>query len=163
MSKVVSGDDTGFVSGVVLGPQASTRRELAVPYRWDGLSAADAGVLARFMGALGVAPAELHTHVPVGCARDVAGEGAGEWCVRMASALYPRRVDAALRFGETWWLCECKPDSRPGGLGQCLCYWYWWHRDCPALACSRVLLLASSVQVDEAAVYAACGVEVVQV
>jgi hypothetical protein len=161
--KEVSGDVASCVSGVLLGPQASTLRDLSRPYRWDGLSAGDAGVLARFLERLGVRPTELHTHVPVGCDDGIAGAGAGEWCTRMAATLYPRRIDAALRFGDTWWLCECKPDSRPGGLGQCLCYWYWWNRDCPGFSCSRVLLLASSVQVDEAEVYRAAGVEVVQV
>ena len=161
--KVVSGDDTNRISGIVLGPNAGTLRDFGKPYRWDGLSAGDAGVRARFLGALGVTPTELHTHVPVGCDCGIAGPDAGEWCTRMAATLYPRRVDVALRFGATWWLCECKPDSRPAGLGQCLCYWYWWHRDVPHCTCSRVLLLASRVQDDEAEVYRAAGVEVVQV
>jgi hypothetical protein len=161
--KEVSGDVTSGVSRILLGPQASTRRELDRPYRWDGLSAGDSGVLARFLGALGVRPTELHTHVPVGCDPDPTDGNDCEWCTRMAATLYPRRIDVTLRFGDTWWLCECKPDSRPGGLGQCLCYWYWWQRDCPDFACSRVLLLASSVQGDEAEVYRAAGVEVVQV
>ena len=160
---MVSGDGRHGHGGVLLGPQASTRRDLAVPDRWDGLSAGDAGVLARFLGALGVPPSELHTHVPVGCAADPTGGSECEWCEAMASTLYPRRVDAAVRFGATWWLLECKPDSRPAGLGQCLCYWYWWCRDCASFPCSRVLLLASGVQVEEAEVYRACGVEVVEV
>ncbi len=159
----MSGDGRVGVGGVVLGPQASTLRDLKVPYRWDGLSVGDAGVLARFIALLGVAPTELHTHVPVGCAPDPTEGNDCEWCQVMAQSLYPRRVDAALRFGRTWWVCECKPDSRPAGLGQCLCYWYWWCRDCPQCPCSRVLLLASEVQAEEEEIYRLCGVEVVQV
>ena len=160
---MVSGDGTGRVNGVLFGPQKSTLRDLSLRYRWDGLSAGDAEVLGRFISAVGVTPDELHTHVPVGGMPDGVPATVEAACPGMAGWLYPRRVDAAMRFGGEWWIAECKPDSRPGGLGQCLCYWYWWCRDVAQCPCSRVLLLCGLAQLDEAAVYRACGVEVVQV
>jgi len=134
-----------------------------VPLRWEGLSVADADVLRRFLVAIGIEPDELHTHVPVG---GTVSPPAGDHFARMgkmAAALYPRRVDAALRYGAAWWLVECKPDSRLHGLGQCLGYYYWWLRDCPECDISRVILACGASQPDEVAAFAAAGVEVVVV
>lgn len=147
----------GFV-----GPTDETRRDLARPVTWVGLSPGDHGLLVRFMRELGVVPAELHTHVPVGLG-DVElpdpSDGVGHRCM---TALWPRRVDAALRFGQSWWLIECKIGCAHYVLGQCLCYAYWWLRDCPECALERVIVVTDCCHDDVKCVLCACGVDVVE-
>jgi len=143
---------------VVYGPSAKTRRDLANEYRWEGLSLGDCAILASFLTQLGRVPEELHTHVPVGGVVEIPAECVSDSCSRMVNHLYPRRVDAAIRFGSEWWILECKPSSRMAGLGQLLSYFYWWCRDCPQRYVSRLVLVCEDCDGDEVEAYAAAGV-----
>lgn len=163
-NRTSGGPSGGGIGGVapadLFGPSGATRRDVAVPYRWAGLAPLDHAVLVRFMGELGLVPDEFHTNVPVGGSVEPLPADYFARIGKMVAALYPRRIDAALRWGTSWWLVECKPDSAMHGLGQCLGYYFWWHRDVPAQPVSRVILACGSATPDEVAVYAACGVDV---
>jgi hypothetical protein len=117
-------------------------------------------VLSSFLKKLELEPDELHTFVPVGGLITIPKGYESESMERMVEHLYPRRVDAALRFGEEWWILECKPASRMAGLGQLLSYFYWWCRDCPKCRVTRLVLVCEDCDDDEAAAYAAAGVDV---
>lgn len=148
---------------MLFGPSAATRRDLGVPLRWAGLSRDDHAILGDFLASFLVPPDELHTNVPVGgtvvCPPGMCFEASSA----MADALYPRKIDAAVRFGPAWWLIECKPTGRVHALGQLLAYYYWWVRDCPTCTVHRLVLLCRECGEDEHQVYAASGVDVVMV
>lgn len=157
----VGSDVAGTVPApVVFGPSEKTRRDPGNEYRWDGLSLNDCAILASFLAGLGVMPDELHTHIPVGGVVEIPEEISSSHVSVMVNHLYPRRVDAALRFGEEWWILECKPSSRMAGLGQLLSYYYWWCRDCGHCRVSRLVLVCEDCDVDEVEAYAAAGVDV---
>ena len=145
---------------IVFGPSEKTRRRLDDEYRWAGLSANDSAVLSSFLKQIEVPPDELHTFVPVGGLIAIPRGYESESMERMVEHLYPRRVDAALRFGDAWWILECKPASRMAGLGQLLSYYYWWCRDCPRCTCTRLVLVCEDCDDDECQAYAAAGVDV---
>lgn len=147
----------------VLGPSVWTRRDPEKPLRWGGLSGHDVDVLQRFLGELGVRPLELHTGIPVGEIPVSGSLGYGSWMERMVTELFPRRVDAALRWPAGWWLIELKDQANFAGLGQCLCYYFLWCRDVGRCSVSRVLLVCDSCAVDLAEVCGCCGVDVVAV
>lgn len=151
----------GVVPSVaVFGPSDVTRRKLDDEFRWAGLSTNDSAVLSSFLAQLGVEPDELHTHVPVGGLICIPKGYESESIERMVEHLYPRRVDAAVRFGSEWWILECKPASRMAGLGQLLSYYYWWHRDCPCHCVTRCVLVCEDCDDDEVEAYNAAGVDV---
>lgn len=144
----------------VFGPSDKSRRKLDDEYRWVGLSANDSAVLSSFLKQLAVEPDELHTCVPVGGLITIPAGYESPSMERMVQHLYPRRVDAALRFGTSWWILECKPASRMAGLGQLLSYFYWWCRDCGHCRVERLVLVCEDCDDDEAAAYMAAGVDV---
>lgn len=158
---VVTPDGAGEASAPsVFGPSEHTRRDLRDEFRWEGLSAGDVATLARFLEALEHSPDELHTHIPVGGVVRVPADCATDGMQRMADWLYPRRVDAALRFGDAWWIVECKTSRGLAGLGQLMGYYYWWCRDCPECEVTRLVLACQGCDEDEAEAYAAAGVDV---
>lgn len=151
-----------WVGQEVPGPSPATRRDLAVPFRWAGLSSRDRSLLSGFLAALDVEPDELHTHVPVGRLPAVDDAEADAFTRKQVESLWPRRIDAMLRFGAVWWLVECKPDANHYVLGQVLCYWYWLSRDCPAIDCRRVVLVTDTCDPEVLPVLERCGVSVVE-
>lgn len=156
----VSGDSS--VSGFV-GPTDETRRSLVRVETWVGLAPGERALLEKFVRRLEVKPAELHTHVPVGmCEVDMPAVGDRMGRKLMAS-LWPRRVDCALRFDDAWWLIESKVGCAHYVLGQCLCYAYWWRRDCPECELKRVIVVTDKCQDDVAVVLAEYGVDLVEV
>jgi len=156
-----SSDVAGIVPATcVFGPCEKTRRDLDDEYRWEGLSLGDSAVLSSFLAALVVRPDELHTHIPVGGVIEIPEEIISESMTRMVEHLYPRRVDAALRFGSSWWILELKPSSRMAGLGQLLSYYYWWCRDCGTCRVDRLVLVCEDCDGDEVQAYEAAGVDV---
>lgn len=81
---------------------------------------------------------------------------------KLMTSLWPRRIDAALRFGEAWWIVECKVNCAHYVLGQCLCYAYWWMRDLAELALERVVVVTDECHDDVACVLQASGIDVVE-
>lgn len=148
------------MSGFV-GPTDETRRSLADPSTWAGLSAGDHALLVAFLAQLEAVPVELHTHVPVGLGNLEVPDAADAVGHRLMTSLWPRRVDAAVRFGDEWWLIECKIGCAHYVLGQCLCYAYWWMRDCPECPLARVIVVTDCCQDDVACVLRASGIDVV--
>lgn len=144
------------------GPSESTRREVGIPFRWLGLSGRDRTLLLRFVGALAVGPDELHTHVPVGRFPVVDDSELDSFTRKQIEDLWPRRIDAMLRFGRAWWIVECKPDANHYVLGQVLCYAYWLHRDCPWVECTRVIVATDRCDPEVKPVLELCGVSVVE-
>ena len=119
------------------GPWNGTRRELSSPRGWDGLSGDERDVLVRFLRELGEVPDELHTHVPVGLLPEVfetEEDPAIRFCI---IGRWPFRIDACLRFGDEWWLVECKQDAGHACIGQALFYWFLWCRDVIAKRATR--------------------------
>jgi hypothetical protein len=142
------------------GPSAGTRRSLTDEYRWSGLSASDSAVFASFLKLVGGDVDELHTHVPVGGVVEAPLGCEFGGCGVMVAALYPRRVDAAVRVGSGWWLIECKPGRGMHGLGQLLSYFFWWVRDCASCPVSRLVLVCEECDDDQRAVYECFGIDV---
>lgn len=149
------------MSGFV-GPTDETRREIRWPDTWTGLSPGDQALLRRFIHELEDEPDELHTHIAVGMG-DVEvpdmGDRVGH---KLMTSLWPRRVDAAVRYDDEWWLIECKVGCAHYVLGQCLCYAYWWRRDCPECPLVRVVVVTDRCHDDVACVLKEYGVEVVE-
>lgn len=147
----------GFV-----GPTDETRRDLGRAAGWRGLSVGDHALLVEFLRWLGVVPDELHTDIPVGLG-DVEipaiSDHVGHRCM---TTLWPRRIDAAVRFGDDWWLIECKVNCAHYVLGQCLCYAYWWMRDCPECVLRRVIVVSDRCHDDVRCVLEASGIDVVE-
>jgi len=145
------------------GPSDATRRDPASPFRWMGLSKRDRGLLLRFLAVLKVGPDELHTHVPVGRLPAVDDSELDAFTRKQIESLWPRRIDAMLRFGREWWLVECKPDANHYVLGQLLCYYYWLCRDCPQISCRRLVLVTDVCDPEVLPVLERCGVTVLEV
>lgn len=144
------------------GPGAGTHRDLGNPRTWAGLASHDRGLMAEYVSGLAKPPDELHTHVGVGRVPVLEAEEDTERNRKMIASLWPRRVDAALKFGRGWWLVECKPAANHYVVGQILCYVYWWARDCPACRLERVVLVTDVCDADVRPVLSALGVEVVE-
>lgn len=146
-----------------MGPVASTRRDLLYPRSWQGLSEFDRALLVRFLGELGVEPDELHTGVPVGTRPVVDVDEDDEKMQATIAGLYPRRVDAALRFGSGWWLVECKRDAQHYVLGQVLAYTFWWQRDLTHLRLDRVIVVTDRADRDLVPILVGMGISVIEV
>jgi hypothetical protein len=144
------------------GPSDETRVDAGRPETWTGLSAGDHDLLVRYLGKLGVEPDELHTHVPVGMPDDLAEDQLEGVSKRLYSQLWPRRIDAVLRFGDKWWLVECKVNAAHYVLGQCLCYAMWWFRECQPLELDRIVVVTNVCDTGVAMVLSACGIDVVE-
>lgn len=127
-----------------------------------GLSNRDRTLLQRFLGSLREDPDELHTHVPVGRLPAVDDAELDAFTRKQIESLWPRRIDAMLRFGSEWWLVECKPDANHYVLGQLLCYWYWLSRDCPKISCRRLVLVTDVCDPEVLPVLERCGVSVLE-
>lgn len=149
------------MSGFV-GPTDETRRDLARPETWVGLSTGDHALLVAFLDQLAVGPKELHTHVAVGLGDVEIPSTADAVGHRLMTSLWPRRVDAAVRFGDAWWLIECKVGCAHYVLGQCLCYAFWWMRDCPECPLERVVVVTDCCHDDVESVLCASGIDVVE-
>lgn len=150
------------VAAGACGPCAATRRDLDRPQGWVGLSWRDHRLLERFVELLRVRPVELHTNVRVGRVPVLEAGCDTECNRRIVSALWPRRVDAAMRFGNGWWLVECKPDANHYVLGQLLCYAFWWSRDVPGCELDNVVLVTDACDPDVLPVLCECGIEVLE-
>lgn len=144
------------------GPSPATLRDLAVPFRWAGLSRRDKDLLGAFLESLDRRPDEFHTHVPVGRLPAVDDAAGDAFTRKQIESLWPRRIDAMMRFGREWWLVECKPDANHYVLGQLLCYWYWLRRDCPTINCRRLVLVTDTCDPEVLPVLERCGVSVVE-
>lgn len=150
------------MSGFV-GPTDETRRDLARPETWVGLSAGDHGLLVAFLDQLAIVPDELHTHVAVGLGDVELPSPSDSVGHRLMTSLWPRRIDAALRFGEVWWIIECKIGCAHYVLGQCLCYAFWWMRDCPECPLVRVVVVTDCCHDDVKCVLCASGIDVLEI
>lgn len=146
-----------------LGPSTSTRRDLAFPRSWLGLSEGDRRLLVRYFQLSAVQPDEFHTHVPVGQVPRLRSEHRTERNRRLVGGCYPRRVDAAMRFGRWWHLVEAKVDANHYVIGQVLCYAFWWRKNRADLPLGRVVVLSDVVESDIRAVMVANGIVVVEV
>lgn len=147
--------------GRAFGPSPRTRRDLNRPYRWLGLSARDCRLLEEWLPTLDPQPDELHTHVPVGSIPKLDELRDSAFNRKQLESLWPRRIDAVLRFGETWWIIECKPDANHYVVGQVLCYRHWWLRDCGELKLARCVVLTDRCDPDVEPVLKEHQVEVV--
>ena len=147
----------------VLGPSTSTLRDVAYPRGWLGLSAGDRDLLVPFLAGLDPQPDELHTHVPVGsCPRLRPEHDTRQW-QDLVRGVYPRRVDAALRFGRGWWLVEAKVDANHYVIGQVLCYAFWWREQLGGKPLSEVVVVTDQVDPDTRRVMLAAGIRVVEI
>jgi hypothetical protein len=152
----------GQQPAVVFGPSPATLRDPFRRTRWSGLSAGDAAVLELFLSRLGRVPDELHTAVPVGGAPDFGAAPQSDGIRRFVQSAYPRKIDAALRWGETWWLVEAKGVTHAASAGQLLAYYYWWVRDVPQFPVSRLVLLCAECDPDVREFVSAVGIDLVE-
>ncbi len=144
-----------------IGPTDETRRDLANPRTWIGLSPADHVLLSQYMAQLQTQPDEIHTHIPVGMGDTTAPPGYSESMHRCMRALWPRRVDAALRYGADWHMIEAKVHAAHYVLGQILCYAFWWRRDCPEAKLTKLIVVTDHCQDDVPAALAFHNVELI--
>ncbi len=144
------------------GPCEDTRRDVENPRSWAGLAPRDRGLLESFLDEMKGTPDELHTNVGVGRVPVLEADVDTPRNRKMIASLWPRRIDAAMKFGRRWWLVECKPDANHYVVGQILCYVYWWARDCPACRLERVVLVTDVCDADVRPVLSVLGVEVVE-
>lgn len=156
------GDGQRVVPLEPAGPCADTRRDPGNPRSFAGLAPRDRGLLATFLEGLGRDPDELHTNVRIGRVPVLEADVDTERNRKMIASLWPRRVDAALKFGRRWWLVELKPDANHYVVGQILCYVYWWARDCPACRLDRVVLVTDVCDADVRPVLSVLGIDVVE-
>lgn len=140
------------------GPIDETRRDIADPGTWVGLTLGERDLLQRYVDKLEVGTFELHTHIPVGMGGMCGPSTFDRASRKMLQQLYPRRVDAAVCTDNEWTLIECKLGCAHYVLGQILCYAYWWRRDCPECPVVDLLVLTDKCQDDVGCVLAAHGV-----
>ncbi|KKN09938.1 hypothetical protein LCGC14_1041510 [marine sediment metagenome] len=152
----------GKVSGYEPGPTAATLRDPAVPFRWAGLSSNDAELLERFLRTMPRPPDELHTHVPVGRLPVVHEDQDDPDTAKLLATLWPRRIDVMARWGDDWYLIECKPDAAHYVVGQVLCYYFWLLRERPDLASPTPVVLTDKADEDVLPVLEALGIVVVE-
>lgn len=144
------------------GPSDETRVDVFRPASWRGLSDGDHRLLGLFVESLGTVPDELHTHVPVGLPDEIPAERIGGVSHRLYERLWPRRIDAVMRFGDVWWLVECKVGAAHYVLGQCLCYAMWWLWECQPLSLDRIVVATDRCDDGVRAVLEVCGIQVVE-
>lgn len=135
-------------------------RNVSSPLRWLGLSLDDRDRLKRWLDELGVAPTELHTHVGVGCIPEPPPEADTPELRRVLYGRWPWRIDAAVCFGRSWWLIECKECVTHFMLGQIACYWYWWRRDVGHLRLRRAVAVVDYCDPEMAELARLFGVDV---
>lgn len=152
----------GVSAGYEPGPTAGTLRDPAVPFRWSGLSANDAALLERFLELMPRPPDELHTHIPVGRLPYAHEDEDDPDTAKLLRTLWPRRIDAMCRWGEDWYLIECKPDAAHFVVGQVLCYFHWLLRERPDLAVPVPLVLTDTADADVLPVLEALGITVLE-
>lgn len=145
-----------------VGPTDETRGEWDRRASWKGLSDFDGGLLERFIEGLAVRPDEIHCHIPIGVsdADGLPAEACGH--ETLYRKMWSRRIDCSLRFGNHWWLIECKRACAHYVVGQCLCYAFWWHRDCPECELTRVIVVTDKCCADVRCVLEFCGIDVVE-
>lgn len=131
--------------------------------RYVGLSANDGSLLAVWLMQLAVKPDELHTHVPIGELPFEPSDMDDPFTRSCIEAAWPRRIDVAMRYGDEWWLIECKPDADHHALGQILCYRFWWERDVTDKPLARTIVLTDRVDPDCETAFAHYDVELVEV
>lgn len=153
-----AGEDSGYRPG----PTDATLRSMDAPLRWLGLSANDHELLARFLELMPRPPDELHTHVPVGMLPVVHDDMDDEFTAELLATLWPRRVDAAARWGDEWYLIELKPDAAHYVVGQVLCYYFWWVRARPDLPIPRAVVVTDTCDADVLPVLETLGVIVIE-
>lgn len=154
--------EAAAVPGYRPGPTEATLRDQAVPFRWAGLSANDLSLLQRFLAAMPTPPDELHTHIPVGRLPVTHEDVDDEETAKLLAALWPRRVDAACRWGDDWYLIECKPDAAHYVVGQVLCYFFWWVRERPDLPPPVPVVVTDRADEDVLPVLDGLGIVVVE-
>ena len=147
----------GFV-----GPTDETRGDATRPCTWSGLSPFDLDLLRRFLVLLGVLPDEIHTHVPIGISEPFDPPAGTDASASWFRKMWARRIDCAVRFGDEWWLIECKRRTAHYVLGQCVCYAYWWYRDCPECELTRVIVVTDRCCADVSCVLEWAGIDVVE-
>jgi hypothetical protein len=147
----------GFV-----GPTDLTRGDAARCCTWSGLSPFDLRLLEAFLERLEVLPDEIHTHIPIGISEKMDPAAGTDPSAAWFRKMWARRIDCALRFGDEWWLIEAKKASAHYVVGQCLCYAYWWFRDCPECELTRVIVVTDRCCSDVRCVLEFCGIDVVE-
>ena len=147
----------GFV-----GPTDETRGEAGRCCTWSGLSPFDGRLLSVFLSRLDVQPDEMHTHVPIGISEPQEPPAGTDVSAAWFRKMWARRIDFAVRFGDEWWLIECKRRSAHYVVGQCMCYAYWWFRDCPECELARVIVVTDQCCADVRCVLEFCGIDVVE-
>ena len=140
-----------------------TRRSLAYPRGWRGLTACDCVLLSGWLNGVAGELEEFHTDVRVGCIPGIDDVGMDEFTRDQMSANHPLRMDAVVRLGKSWIIAECKPDAGYQALGQVLCYAFWGPHCIPCLVGARKVVVTDRVQEALRPVYELYGVEVVEV
>lgn len=145
-----------------MGLTDDTRRDIGNPRHWRGLAGDDAVLLATWIAGLKGKPDELHTGIAVGPLPEIPAEIKTPRLEAVQLGTSSWRVDAAVRFGEWWWLIECKPDAGHQALGQLLFYWWWWKRQPGYPVVVRFVVLTDECDDDMLPVFKAYGVEVIR-
>jgi hypothetical protein len=141
----------------------ATRRSLAYPRGWRGLSACDCVLLSGWLHGVSWELEEFHTDVRVGCIPGIDDVGMDEFTRDQISANHPLRIDAVVKLQGKWSIAECKPDAGYQALGQVLCYWHWAPICIPVLLGARAVVVTDRVQEALRPVYERYGVEVIEV
>lgn len=146
-----------------MGPEDRTRRDIAVPSTWRGLSECDREVLAAWLGRPGGGCTELHTDVCVGHISDELRAAAGEIPERQLEAMYALRIDALVLWNGRRLVVECKAWANAHALGQVLTYRHLLRRCGGAWAGASCCVVSRGIDDGLRGVYREFGVEAVQV
>lgn len=145
-----------------MGLTDDTLRDIGNPRHWRGLAGDDAALLATWIAGLEVKPDELHTGIAVGPLPEIPIHIETPRLAAVHVGVSSWRVDAAVRFGEEWWLIECKPDAGHQALGQMIFYRWWWERQSGYPEATRFIVLTDECDYDFIPVFEWNGIEVIR-
>lgn len=142
------------------GMSSKSRRDLAYPRSWGGLSISDLGLLVAHVGRSTPEITELHTDVQIGSVPADSGEWATEWHRKTWRSIHPLRIDAVAWSGRSWTIIEIKPDAGYVALGQLLCYRFWANKCLECLRGSKLAVVTDKVQSVVEPVFISFGIQV---
>jgi len=137
-----------------------SRRDVAYPRSWAGLSVGDLGLLCAHVARVTPKITELHTDVVLGSVPADQGEWATEWHRKHWRSIHPLRVDAVAWSGRSWTLIEIKPDAGYVALGQLMTYNYWASKCLECLRGCKLAVVTDGCQSVVRPVYEQFGIEI---
>lgn len=132
------------------------------PRSWSGMSVMDVALLENFLGRAAVKPARLWTDVPLLRPERPLPAGCDPCLAAVWERRWARRMDAVIHVDGLCFILEMGPGADFDKLGQCQFYWYHASREYVSMAACQVVMVTDVMEACCAEVFAACGVEVVE-